>query len=31
VLFCPLIRHCNWNWLKTKVTIKGGVIVVDKR
>ena len=20
-----------WNWLKTKVTIKGGVIVVDKR
>ena len=27
----PLIRHCNWNWLKTKVTIKGGVIVVDKR
>ena len=20
-----------WNWLKTKVTIKGGVVVVDKR
>jgi predicted amidohydrolase YtcJ len=21
----------DWNWLKTTVTIKGGVIVVDKR
>jgi imidazolonepropionase-like amidohydrolase len=20
-----------WNWLKTKVVVKGGVIVVDKR
>jgi imidazolonepropionase-like amidohydrolase len=20
-----------WNWLKTKVVVKGGVVVVDKR
>ena len=24
-------REGYWNWLKTKVVVKGGVIVVDKR
>jgi imidazolonepropionase-like amidohydrolase len=24
-------REGYWNWLKTKVVVKGGVMVVDKR
>jgi imidazolonepropionase-like amidohydrolase len=24
-------REGYWNWLKTKVVVKGGVVVVDKR